>query len=1060
KILIKNFQAIFTNATNEVKIILINVLGSIIKYSPTLELKTQALNIIEKNFQAIFTNAANEVKIALINALENIICHSPTPELRTQALNIIEDNSQAILTSATNEVKIILINVLGSIIKYSPTSDLRTQASNILIKNFQAIFTNAADEVKIALIDALIQVAKNGRFEDTRSRAQGVLEDLFTAGDQAILKSGEALAYLTISANDASIRNQAMDTLADLDEGVKFIVKVVNEVYSEGSKMSSEVREKLSNFFYQVVIDIDSTSFAELPRARTNKVRIGIAYNLIKTTKDDKVIDNLLNMVEENKDNNFGRFLISIFSNSGRVFSEERASKIKSLAKDGLLYDSLPYGEWFNTKRNPDKVIGIRLYFAKDSNRMSIWKPELSKLGFKKWEVDKKTGIHTSKATINGVTFKISMRIGIPEAGIFEYMDDPETHYIIFNGHAGMGTYILNSYKNAPEYKPEEAGTKLVQLAACWTTSEYTKLKNCFPNVQFIGTTKKGWSHDGNVIMTNVIEAISEEAGWDKVQIGLDNYTDWKYPGNYLLPNDASILKYIDSDGDGTTDGQDRTFNIDLTELAEEVTFEFRPTRTDPGNLTGGKVTDSISYVNNSFSWDTALEQYAGRLVPDGWYAPEQDTDELFRVSTGWDERGRIYKVKINVGYSNISREVLTTMLIHGLNKHFAEQDGEFSADDDIRGLTLVAEYLDYYHHEDLFNDFLEHYGMSADISFELINDARDREYPTPEQTARYPAAVQELKQLLGYEKASLAKLHPVRYADKNTDEPDDLVEIDKVRFNTVERTGSHLRKETFEAFAKMYEAAKKDGVDLRINSSYRSYSYQNKLFEEALEQYGSKDEAIKHSAPAGFSKHHTGMTMDFFPVKDEFSETKEYTWLKEHASEFGFVESYPEGNVQSMAWEPWEWTYVGDAVMDTLKDGASIEKETPASTESPGACFLAGTKITLYDRTQKNIEDIKIHDELTSYDIEENTLASARAAKLHKRLENHYYTITLENGKALKVTKEHPFYVEDTGGHVSLRATERSEAISDGIASSVASLLPRNDRALPDEEGFFKGTW
>ncbi|MBU4590004.1 MAG: T9SS type A sorting domain-containing protein, partial [Candidatus Omnitrophica bacterium] len=42
----------------------------------------------------------------------------------------------------------------------------------------------------------------------------------------------------------------------------------------------------------------------------------------------------------------------------------------------------------------------------------------------------------------------------------------------------------------------------------------------------------------------------------------------------------------------------------------------------------------------------------------------------------------------------------------------------------------------------------------------------------------------------------------------------------------------------------------------------------------------------------------------------------------------------------------------------------------------------------------------------------------------------------------------------------MSLRATERSEAISDGIASSVASLLPRNDRALPDEEGFFKGTW
>ncbi|MBC8473694.1 MAG: hypothetical protein H8D54_02680, partial [Candidatus Omnitrophica bacterium] len=77
--------------------------------------------------------------------------------------------------------------------------------------------------------------------------------------------------------------------------------------------------------------------------------------------------------------------------------------------------------------------------------------------------------------------------------------------------------------------------------------------------------------------------------------------------------------------------------------------------------------------------------------------------------------------------------------------------------------------------------------------------------------------------------------------------------------------------------------------------------------------------------------------------------------------------------------------------------------------------CFLAGTKITLKDRTQKNIEDIKIHDELTSYDLEQNTLTSASATELHKRLQDHYYTITLENGKAIKVTEEHPFYVEDT---------------------------------------------
>ena len=43
-------------------------------------------------------------------------------------------------------------------------------------------------------------------------------------------------------------------------------------------------------------------------------------------------------------------------------------------------------------------------------------------------------------------------------------------------------------------------------------------------------------------------------------------------------------------------------------------------------------------------------------------------------------------------------------------------------------------------------------------------------------------------------------------------------------------------------------------------------------------------------------------------------SETKAYTWLQEHAAEYGFVERYPKGkeSITGIDYEPWHYRYVG----------------------------------------------------------------------------------------------------------------------------------------------------
>ena len=74
------------------------------------------------------------------------------------------------------------------------------------------------------------------------------------------------------------------------------------------------------------------------------------------------------------------------------------------------------------------------------------------------------------------------------------------------------------------------------------------------------------------------------------------------------------------------------------------------------------------------------------------------------------------------------------------------------------------------------------------------------------------------------------------------------------------------------------------------------------------------------------------------------------------------------------------------------------------------GGCFLAGTKITMSDGTEKNIEDIQIGDYVISYNLEKGRYEKAKVARTfeHKGVP-HYLVIN----KVLRVTPNHPIYSE-----------------------------------------------
>ena len=135
------------------------------------------------------------------------------------------------------------------------------------------------------------------------------------------------------------------------------------------------------------------------------------------------------------------------------------------------------------------------------------------------------------------------------------------------------------------------------------------------------------------------------------------------------------------------------------------------------------------------------------------------------------------------------------------------------------------------------------------------------------------------------------------------------------------------LQTEAADAFLAMQAAAAKDGVDVRMQSGYRSVSYQKKLYDNKTQYYRNKglsEAAAREKAativnPPGCSEHNCGLAADLnspehTTLDTGFADTAAFRWLCENAEQYGFILRYPKEaeSVTGITYEPWHWRYVG----------------------------------------------------------------------------------------------------------------------------------------------------
>ncbi|MBR2840897.1 MAG: D-alanyl-D-alanine carboxypeptidase family protein [Bacilli bacterium] len=134
------------------------------------------------------------------------------------------------------------------------------------------------------------------------------------------------------------------------------------------------------------------------------------------------------------------------------------------------------------------------------------------------------------------------------------------------------------------------------------------------------------------------------------------------------------------------------------------------------------------------------------------------------------------------------------------------------------------------------------------------------------------------------------------------------------------------IEVETYKHYKRLAKDLKDDGVEIELDSVYRSVKQQQELWDRwSKDPEKGIDYAKKYAAVPGYSEHHTGLAVDIVIRKDGklieenedmIAEREIFEKIHKKLANYGFILRYLEGrdDITGYTYEPWHLRYVGSA--------------------------------------------------------------------------------------------------------------------------------------------------
>jgi hypothetical protein len=351
-----------------------------------------------------------------------------------------------------------------------------------------------------------------------------------------------------------------------------------------------------------------------------------------------------------------------------------------------------PYEKWF---KDGNKDLNVEVNIMGEFYHEEVRAYE--RRGFKK--VSEDAGGCVLKRTFkeNGVETEVTLNCRNASSGVLNRMSDPNTHLVVYSGHANWGRLIRNELKGSPQ----QNGDKLAIILQCCGRGIMDGFAEKYPDTQLITTKFSSYSSEDRNTLMKTIEGIAKRQPWQTISktINEDRWNNSRR--NYTFPTDMLFRKrQLDRDKDGMADAWDKVVNFNTFNVPQDVANSFtpKPVAGDPTRLEGGKIHNAAGMFNTVSGFSEFLEDVNKNQVVDaGWFSPKQGEDSLLRIRKARDSEGEpLYRVQMNAAYAHASQEALNARAHYELQQHFLKESGSRLSEQDrkLSGLLLAAHAL------------------------------------------------------------------------------------------------------------------------------------------------------------------------------------------------------------------------------------------------------------------------------------------------------------------------------------------------------------------------------
>lgn len=339
--------------------------------------------------------------------------------------------------------------------------------------------------------------------------------------------------------------------------------------------------------------------------------------------------------------------------------------------------------------------------------------------------------------------FELVMRNG-PDA-MFQRMDDPNVHIVVYSGHANYGRNVLNRIDAG---KPL-AGAKVFFGLQCGGKFVHNAILDKYADLQVVQSKNSSYGHQDRYTLLHAIEGFAKRQSW--AQISDKNRRE--NSDNYYFPSDALTRKKAeDRDHDGITDAWDRVVQHNAFKPQAGIDRELTPQ--DPGVAADRIDGRGLSAALQRFLRVAGYNDYAEalqnqRVLTDGFFEGGAQAP-VFELKETRDAEGPLQLVSVNKFYAHSSESTFGALLSYRLGKQAAE--GERVAPDlaKANGLVMAAKCLDIdttNYDQQIWRALLKFEGLPQNLRFEdALAAAKADEHMTAGTRANVRAYLDQLK--------------------------------------------------------------------------------------------------------------------------------------------------------------------------------------------------------------------------------------------------------------------------------------------------------------------------